>query len=67
MEDGICTWYKKFDGHYTLDCTNETGHRANCNFHKYIHNKNAPETKWNFVYCPYCGGKIIIHDMESES
>jgi hypothetical protein len=57
-----CTWYKKFDGHYSISCANETNQRANGEFHPYIH-KKGHKTRWQFIYCPYCGGKIIICKM----
>ena len=61
-----CRWYRKFDGHYSMDCTDENGKRANGNFHPYIHDKNHQETKWHFKYCPYCGGEIAIEKMEGQ-
>jgi hypothetical protein len=52
-----CRWYRKFDGHFTLDCTNETGQRANGNWKP---DEQIKETKWNFKYCPYCGKEIKV-------
>jgi hypothetical protein len=54
-----CRWYRKFDGHFTLDCTNETGQRANGNWKS---DKKIKETKWNFKYCPYCGKEIKVNN-----
>ena len=64
MKEKICTWYRKFDGHYTMSCTNENGKRAHGLFHRYIHDEKASETRWNFIYCPYCSGRIVIHKMD---
>lgn len=60
-----CNWYKKFDGHYTLDCTDIHGNRANGNFKPYPFNNmgEQPKTKWDFKYCPYCGRIINIIRM----
>lgn len=55
-----CTWYRKFDGHFSMDCTNENGMRANGNFKPDI---NYPNTKWNFRYCPYCGKEIEVFEI----
>jgi hypothetical protein len=52
-----CDWYRKFDGHFNIGCANETGQRANGNFKS---DNLIPETKWNFIFCPYCGKKIKI-------
>jgi hypothetical protein len=46
-----------FDGNYNIGCVNETGQRGNGQFKpptKHI------KTRWNFIYCPYCGKKIEI-------
>jgi hypothetical protein len=53
-----CVWYRKFDGHFSMDCTNDNGKRANGNFKPCEKYKKA---KWDFKYCPYCGKEIKIH------
>lgn len=61
-----CKWYKKFDGHYSIDCSDWNGKRANGNFKKYPYDNIGiqPETKWDFKYCPYCGNEIKIVKMK---
>lgn len=58
-----CTWVRSFDGHFNISCVNETGERANGSFKKC---GRYPETKWDFKYCPYCGGEIEIQTLEQE-
>ena len=67
-EEKICKWYKKFDGHYSMTCTRETNNRANGDFKAYPFDNLGPQssTKWEFTYCPYCGGKIEVVRMLEE-
>ena len=61
-----CEWRKTFDGHYSIDCVDKHGLRANGNFKAYPWDNlgNQPQTKWEFTYCPYCGKKIVVIKME---
>ena len=63
-----CKWFKKFDGHYSMTCTNENGHRANGNFKPYPFDNMGvqPKTEWDFECCPYCGKKIEVVKMQVE-
>lgn len=56
VKNRVCEWTRAFDGHFNISCTDETNKRANGNF-KGTDNIYA---KWEFYYCPYCGGKIEI-------
>lgn len=50
-----CVWVRSFDNHFNISCVDETGERANGDF------KGKTEgAKWEFKYCPYCGGEIEI-------
>ena len=62
---GVCKWYRKFDGHYSMTCTNENGQRANGNFKPYPFGSAAVKNsaKWDFTYCPYCGNIIEVVEM----
>jgi hypothetical protein len=51
-----CRWDRKFDGHFTIDCT---GQRANGNWKP---DRVVPGTKWDFKYCPYCGKEIKVNN-----
>ena len=53
----ICGWVRQFDGHFAIACFNKTGERANRSWKPDRHIK---ETRWNFKFCPYCGGEIYI-------
>ena len=57
LSDETCEWNRKFDGHFSIGCANQTGERANGNFKPDFKLK---DTKWNFKYCPYCGKEIKI-------
>jgi hypothetical protein len=52
-----CNWVRSFDGHFNISCADETGERANGNFKP---DQKLKGTKWNFKYCPYCGGVIEL-------
>ena len=46
-----CIWTKAFDANFNISCANETGQRASSHF-------KGVYGKWQFTFCPYCGGKI---------
>ena len=48
-----CTWVRQFDNNFNLSCANETHERGNGNF-----KGKDRGAKWEFIFCPYCGGKI---------
>jgi len=50
-----CKWTRVFDGHFNISC--EIGKRGNGNFKP---DKKLTKTKWDFKYCPYCGGEIVV-------
>jgi hypothetical protein len=58
LEDKTCEWHRAFDGHFNISCVDETKERANGNFKP----SDGYSSKWNFTYCPYCGGKIKAID-----
>lgn len=62
----VCEWYKKFDGHYSMTCTNVNGKRANGNFKKYpfLPEGMVDQAKWDFTFCPYCGKEIEVIHMD---
>jgi hypothetical protein len=63
MSIEVCSWYRKFDGHYSISCVSEHGKRANGNFKPYPYDSSM-EAKWDFKYCPYCGNEIEVVEMD---
>ena len=55
MSDKPCDWIRAFDANFNIGCVNETGERAHATFKE--KDKGA---RWEFIYCPYCGGKINL-------
>jgi hypothetical protein len=53
-----CIWSRSFDEHFVVSCNNIT--RASREFKPCEKIKN---TKWDFIFCPFCGQKIKIIDM----
>lgn len=53
LEEKKCEWFRNFDSHFNIGCVEETGERANGNF-----KGKEDGAKWEFKYCPYCGGRI---------
>lgn len=52
MKDN-CEWVRAFDGNFNISCVGEYGKRANGQF-------KGDNAKWDFKYCPYCAGEIIL-------
>ena len=52
-----CKWIRAFDNHFNISC--DSGERANGNF-----KGKDIGAKWEFKFCPYCGGKIKEIDWE---
>ena len=53
LKNRTCEWTRAFDQNFNISCVNETGERANGNF-----KGKDIGAKWEFIFCPYCGGKI---------
>ena len=51
-----CEWFKCFDSHYNISCN--SGERAHRNF-------KGKDATWQFSHCPYCGGKIEVHNVQN--
>lgn len=49
-----CTWARAFDGNFNLSCNEGTHMRGSGHF--------KGTGKWEFNYCPYCGGKIELEE-----
>jgi hypothetical protein len=58
-----CKWLRAFDGHFNISCVNETKQRANGEFKSDTQYKTA---EWDFKFCPYCGGEIIVEEPPEE-
>jgi len=59
--DNICNWGRSFDGHINMSCADESKQRANGNF-----KGKENGAKWEFIYCPYCGGLINMQEQVKE-
>ena len=57
MIEKSCKWQRAVDGHFNISCVNETGLRGN----------GAFRGTWNFIYCPYCGGRIREPNIEKST
>ena len=55
VENTICKWTRSFDNHFNISCVSKTGERANGNF-----KGKDIGAKWEFIFCPYCGGEIEL-------
>ena len=55
-EDDVCIWDRSFDGHFNIDCADKTNQRANG---KWRNASQCDGQTWQFVYCPYCGRRIV--------
>lgn len=51
-----CKWVRAFDQHFNIGCANETGKRG----HGFFKSDYSVTAKWEFEFCPYCGGKIEL-------
>lgn len=51
MSEDKCRWLRQFDGHFAISCP--SGKRANAQF-----KGKDKGSKWEFIFCPYCGREI---------
>ncbi len=58
-EEKVCKWQRAFDQNFNLGCVGKHGERGNGNF-----KGKQYGAKWEFEYCPYCGGKIELTELE---
>jgi len=61
MSDSTCQWVRVFDQNFNISCVGETKQRASGQF-----KGKDLGAKWEFIYCPYCGGKIVEVNPISE-
>jgi len=57
MSKKFCEWARNFDDNFSIDCGRGNNRRANGDFKP---DEKILNTKWNFLYCPYCGKEIKI-------